>query len=235
MGWGTFAEWIATSNEEKRKHSFELRYWQIEQWSLLLALTGGIHTTRLPILQNVHLYKVMSLEFEVPLPIWHVSFQVSEDQVVTANRVLEQGQYLGFIISGMAGMVRWSDQIYWEVVEPLSWWGPHSIEWWSTCEPNHGGCVREGSRNRDFCEPNTILNRRLAKYHRPLRTFEARLWTRWQGGLARRHRGLSRIAAGRRFDWRPVGDESKPKHGRKKQGKTDSRERKSFGVLSWFL
>lgn len=111
MGWGTFAEWIATSNEEKRKHSFELRYWQIEQWSLLLALTGGIHTTRLPILQNVHLYKVMSLEFEVPLPIWHVSFQVSEDQVVTANRVLEQGQYLGFSFFryGRYGQMIWSN------------------------------------------------------------------------------------------------------------------------------
>lgn len=102
-----------------------------------------------------------------------------------------------------------------------------------TCEPNQGGCVREGSTNKDFCEPNTILNRRLAKYHRPLRTFEARLWTRWQGGLARRHRGLSRIAAGRRFDWRPVGDESKPKHGRKKQGKTDSRVSVMISIISF--
>lgn len=90
---------------------------------------------------------------------------------------------------------------------------------WSTCEPNGGAASKKEGEIR-ISAANAMFIGKISSFgHSPLCTFEARLWTWWQGGLARRHRGLSRIAAGRWFDWRPVGDESKPKHGRKNMAK----------------
>ncbi len=232
-----------------------------------LALTGGIHT-RLLILQNA-LCKVMSSTSNPRIwgatsktrSIWmHLAcFQVSENQVVTANRVLEQGQYLGFIISGSVGnasrsftlrnakqpIVRHGDQVWSDTLIKFTgkWnlcpgWGPHSIEWLSFIVMEHmwtqwGGCLKEGRRDKDFCRKRHVYWQNIIIW--PLATLH--IWGTPVNVVTRRPCATpSRIVTN--CSWQMIWLEAsggwiKTQAWQKKHGKTDSRKR-VFGVWSWY-